>query len=139
MTQEEKWRKNYKEVAEYMDTYHRNPSKHRAEDHLMLNWMKHQRKLMNKGELKPERVEAFKRLLAKSDKLKRVNQWEEVVAEIMKNDALRKELPTGDDRPTGRGVEPVQKCDVADADGNGEDGADGGNYTTANFTNYTKR
>ncbi len=27
MTQEEKWRKNYKEVAEYMDTYHRNPSK----------------------------------------------------------------------------------------------------------------
>ena len=28
MTQEEKWRKNYKEVAEYMDTYHRNPSKH---------------------------------------------------------------------------------------------------------------
>ena len=24
MTQEEKWRKNYKEVAEYMDTYHRN-------------------------------------------------------------------------------------------------------------------
>lgn len=89
MTQEEKWRKNYKEVAEYMDTYHRNPSKHRVEDHLMLNWMKHQRKLMNKGELKPERVAAFKRLLAKSDKLKRVNQWEEVVAEIMKNDALR--------------------------------------------------
>lgn len=89
MTQEEKWRKNYKEVAEYMDTYHRNPSKHRVEDHLMLNWMKHQRKLMNKGELKPERVAAFKRLLAKSDKLKRVNQWEEVDAEIMKNDALR--------------------------------------------------
>ena len=89
MTQEEKWRKNYKEVAEYMDTYHRNPSKHRVEDHLMLNWMKHQRKLMNKGELKPERVAAFKRLLAKSDKLKRVNQWESVVEEIMKNDALR--------------------------------------------------
>jgi len=39
MTQEEKWRKNYKEVAEYMDTYHRNPSKHRVEDHLMLNWI----------------------------------------------------------------------------------------------------
>ena len=72
-----------------MDTYHRNPSKHRVEDHLMLNWMKHQRKLMNKGELKPERVAAFKRLLAKSDKLKRVNQWEEVVAGIMKNDDLR--------------------------------------------------
>ena len=74
---------------EYMDTYHRNPSKHRVEDHLLLNWMKHQRKLMNNGELKPERVAAFKRLLAKSESLKRVNQWEVAVEEIMKNDALR--------------------------------------------------
>ena len=89
MTQEEKWRKNYAEVVEYMDTYHRNPSKHRVEDHQLLNWMKQQRKLMNKGELKPERMAAFKRLLAKGDKLKRVNQWEEVVEEFMKNDALR--------------------------------------------------
>ncbi len=89
MTQEEKWRKNYAEVVEYMDTYHRNPSKHRVEDHLLLNWMKHQRKLMNRGELKPDRVAAFKRLLAKSESLKRVNQWEVAVEEIMKNDDLR--------------------------------------------------
>ena len=59
MTQDEKWLKNYREVAQYMDTYHRNPSKHRVEDHLMLNWMKHQRKLMNTGELKPDRVVKF--------------------------------------------------------------------------------
>lgn len=72
-----------------MDTYHRNPSKHRVEDHLLLNWMKHQRKLMNRGELKPDRVEKFKRLLAKSESLKRVNQREVVVEKIMKNDALR--------------------------------------------------
>ena len=63
MTQDEKWKKNYEEVEGYMDTYHRNPSKHRVEDHLMLNWLKHQRKLMNRAALKPERVEAFKRLL----------------------------------------------------------------------------
>ena len=72
-----------------MDTCHRNPSKHRIEDHLMVNWMKHQRKLMNKGELKPDRLAKFKRLMAKSDKLKRVNQWESVVEEIMKNGTLR--------------------------------------------------
>ena len=89
MTQDEKWLKNYWEVSHYMDTYHRNPSKHRVEDHLMLNWMKHQRKLMNKGELKPDRVVKFKRLMAKGDKLKRVNQWEETVEETMKNDVLR--------------------------------------------------
>ncbi len=72
-----------------MDTYHRNPSKHRVEDHLLLNWMKRQRKLMNRGELKPDRVEKFKRLLAKSESLKRVNQREVAVEKIMKNDALR--------------------------------------------------
>ena len=89
MTQEEKWRKNYTEIVRYMDTYHRNPSKHRVEDHRMLNWMKQQRKLMNRGDLRPERVAAFKRLMTKSDKLKRVNQWTEVVEEIMRSDVLR--------------------------------------------------
>ena len=44
MTQEERWRKNYEEIVLFMDTYHRNPSKHRVEDQQMLNWMKQQRK-----------------------------------------------------------------------------------------------
>jgi hypothetical protein len=30
---------------------------------------------MNAGELRPERVEAFKRLLELSEQYKRVNQW----------------------------------------------------------------
>ena len=81
MTQEEKWMKNYAKIAQYMDTYHRNPSKHRIEDHLMLNWMKHQRKLMNKGQLKPEREELFKVLLSKAETLKCENQWERSKAE----------------------------------------------------------
>lgn len=41
----------------------------------MLNWMKHQRKLINAGELKLERVEKFKRLQALSEQYKRVNQY----------------------------------------------------------------
>ena len=41
----------------------------------MLNWIKHNR-LMNKGEMKPERVEAFKELLAKMELYKRKNQYE---------------------------------------------------------------
>ena len=89
MTQEERWRKNYEEIVLFMDTYHRNPSKHRAEDQQMLNWMKQQRKLMNKGELKPDRLAAFKRLMAKGEKLKRVNQWTVAVEEILKSDVLR--------------------------------------------------
>ena len=55
----------------------------------MLNWMKQQRKLMNKGELKPERLAAFKRLMAKGEKLKRVNQWTVALEDILKSDVLR--------------------------------------------------
>ena len=89
MTQDEKWRKNYDEIVHYMDTNHRNPSKHRIEDHLMLNWIKHQRKLMNKGELKPERKEMFKVLIAKTEMLKRGNQWEDTEERIRIEEALR--------------------------------------------------
>lgn len=89
MTLDEKWLKYYKEVAQYMDTYHRNPSKHKGEEHLMLDRLEHQRKLMNKGELRLDRGAKFVRLMPKSDKLKRVNQWESTVEEIMRSDVLR--------------------------------------------------
>ena len=89
MTQEEKWNLRYEEVLAYMNASSRNPSKHRKEDMLMVNWMKQQRKLLNKGELRSDRVLKFKRLMAKGEKLKRVNQWQEVVEEIMKSDVLR--------------------------------------------------
>ena len=54
----------------------RNPSRPRIEEHDMLNWVKANRKALNAGKLKPERVEAFKRLLAISEQYRRVNQWE---------------------------------------------------------------
>ena len=76
MTQEERWIKRYEEVMGFVETNHRNPSKHRIEEHDMLNWGKANRKVLNAGKLKPERVEAFKRLLAMSEQYRRVNQWE---------------------------------------------------------------
>ena len=57
MTQEEKWLSRYNEVVTFVETNHRNPSKHRIEEHDMLNWVKQQRKLLNAGRLKVERVE----------------------------------------------------------------------------------
>ena len=50
MTQEERWMQNYNEVMTFIEANHRNPSKHRIEEHLMLNWVKHNRKLLNKLE-----------------------------------------------------------------------------------------
>ena len=76
MTQDERWQERYEEVAGFIKANHRNPSKHRIEEHDMLNWVKANRKALNAGKLKPERVEAFKRLLAMMEQYRRKNQWE---------------------------------------------------------------
>lgn len=47
MTQDERWIARYNEVMEFMVTNHRNPSRHRIEEHDMLNWLKANRKVMN--------------------------------------------------------------------------------------------
>lgn len=76
MTQEERWQLRYQEVMEFMEANHRNPSRHRLEEHNMLSWMKHQRKLINAGKLKSERVEMFEKLQELKEGYKRVNQYQ---------------------------------------------------------------
>ena len=63
MTQDEKWMVKYQEVIGFIETNQRNPSKHRIEEHDYLNWLKANRKAMNAGKMKPERVGRFSRLL----------------------------------------------------------------------------
>jgi len=74
MTQEERWLKQYEEVVEFIEANHQNPSKHRIEEHDLLNWLKANRKVM--GELKLERVEKFRKLLEMTELYKRKNQYE---------------------------------------------------------------
>ena len=76
MDQETRWMTRYEEVVGFVETNHRNPSKHRIEEHDMLNWLKANRKAMNAGKMKPERVGAFKQLLELMDVYKRKNQYE---------------------------------------------------------------
>ena len=64
MTQDERWLKRYQGVMDFMEKNHRNPSRHRIEDHEMLNWLKANRKLMNAGEMKEGRMSLFGELLA---------------------------------------------------------------------------
>lgn len=76
MTQDEKWLAKYNEVKTFIEENHRNPSKHDAEERgLYLNWLKHNKKLLNSEEMKPERVALFERLLSLCEEYKRVNQW----------------------------------------------------------------
>ena len=64
------------EVVKFIRNNHRNPSKHRIEEHDMLNWVKANRKVMNAGKMKPERVEVFEKLLALCEKNRHVNQYQ---------------------------------------------------------------
>lgn len=74
MDQDTRWLTKYNEVMEFMEKNHRNPSRHRIEEHDMLNWLKATRKKMNAGELKEERLVMFKELLELGERYKRVNQ-----------------------------------------------------------------
>lgn len=77
MTQDELWQNKYQEVVTFIETNKRNPSKHSDEERgRYLNWMKHNRKLYEAGEMKPERVDAFKKLIELCEKYRRKNQYE---------------------------------------------------------------
>ena len=76
MTQDERWIARYEEVNSFVETNKRNPSKHRIEEHDMLNWLKANRKAMNAGKMKPERVEKFRKLLEMTEQYRRKNQYE---------------------------------------------------------------
>ena len=67
---------NYHEVKEFIETNRRNLSKYDLEERRLYTWMKHNRKLMNAGELKPEREEKFRKLLEMTEQYRRKNQYE---------------------------------------------------------------
>ena len=66
----------YNEVKEFIEREQRNPSKYKLEEHDMLNWLKANRKALNAGKMKPERVEKFRDLLAMTEQYRRKNQYE---------------------------------------------------------------
>lgn len=44
MTQDERWLTKYNEVVDFIESNHRNPSRHRIEEHDMLNCQSHEKK-----------------------------------------------------------------------------------------------
>ncbi len=76
MTQEKRWLAQYNVVLEFIKMNHRNPSKHRIEEHDYLNWLKANRKALNAGKMKPERVEKFRKLLELTEQYRRKNQYQ---------------------------------------------------------------
>lgn len=75
MDQETRWLTKYNEVMEFMEVNKRRPSKFVDSERGMRNWWKQQQKLVNAGMLKPDRMEAFKKLLEVGEMYRRVNQY----------------------------------------------------------------
>lgn len=76
MDQETRWLTRYDEVVAFIEREHRNPSRYDdTERGLYVNWLRHQRKLYNSGEMKEERRMQFEKLLEMTERVKRKNQW----------------------------------------------------------------
>lgn len=58
MTQEDRWQNNYDEVMRFVKTNRRNLSKYEMTERRLYTWVKHNRKVMNAGKMRPERVAA---------------------------------------------------------------------------------
>ena len=77
MTQDERWLERYIGVMDFIELYHRNPSRHNPEERFKYcNWLKHNKKLLNAGEMKEDRVALFENLLEMGKKYRRKNQYE---------------------------------------------------------------
>ena len=76
MTKDELWLAKWKKAIDFLETYHRKPSKFVPEERNMRSWWKPNKKLMNAGELKLERLAVFKQLLESGEKYRHVNQYQ---------------------------------------------------------------
>ena len=76
MTQNEKWLMKCQTAMTFIETNKRNPSKFVGEERDIRTWIKHNRKLLNAGTMKPERVAKFAELLELGEKNKHKNQYQ---------------------------------------------------------------
>lgn len=70
MTQDERWQAQYDQMMTFMT------ENHRLEEHDMLNWYKHVKKAIAKGNYPPHRIEKFALLQQVANKYRHKNQYE---------------------------------------------------------------
>lgn len=75
MKYDEHWLQIWQQYMDFMDTELRRPSKYYPEERPLFNWMKHNKKLLNKGLLSSQRESLFAQLLVEANQLRHVNQY----------------------------------------------------------------
>ena len=69
------WQSKYDAIWTFVSENHRGPSRHHLEEKRMLNWLKYNRKILNKGVLSPEKTDLIMRLRAYIASFNRINQY----------------------------------------------------------------
>ena len=64
----------YNTILEFVSKYEQRPSKHHVEEHAMHNWLKHNKKMLNKEKMPADRIARFIHLLDLIKKYQRINQ-----------------------------------------------------------------
>lgn len=75
MKQEDRWEQNLAAIKQFIEENKCLPSKHRIEEHRMLNWIKYNRKQIALGKLLPERQEKFEQMLKAAADYRKLNQY----------------------------------------------------------------
>lgn len=76
MKYEEQWMMMWRKYMDFMDNNMRRPSKYYPKERYLFNWMKYNKKLLNKGLLSGKRKSLFDQLLVEAKRLQRVNQYD---------------------------------------------------------------
>ncbi len=71
---DEHWLEMWEAYMAYLQTNKRRPSKYHPEDMKLVNWLKYNRKMRNKGKLSEDRLKQLNELLKEAESFRRVNQ-----------------------------------------------------------------
>lgn len=83
---DEHWLEMWQAYRDYMSANKRRPSKYHPEDMRLVNWLKYNRKVRNKGKLSEERLKKLNELLKEAESFRRVNQHQYLHLEIFDNE-----------------------------------------------------
>lgn len=68
--QDDMWNAKWHAYIDFMARNKRRPSKHKAEDMVLVNWYKHSKKLLNQGRMEADRIEKFQQLIEQIENIK---------------------------------------------------------------------
>lgn len=74
MMKDEHWLETWEAYMAYLKKNKHRPSKYHPEDRKLVNWLKYNRKVRNKGLLSDSRMKKLEELLKVAEQFRRVNQ-----------------------------------------------------------------